>query len=208
MADVTKMSFQAWLNFTFDNPIVDPPQFHLGTLVGDPEILINYCTRLFADPVRLTQSYTHQQCEQSWWLIPGVDGYLGALGVKSIPFQTKRSCIQSFYVLFDKLFSHDPMGSSCFMWWERLLEGDWEGNGEFVRDDLQVCSEIVNGLQNILKLESEECRKSALHGLAEFADYVDPKCVSEIIDNFLVDARDVSLELQEYAKRVLMGDVL
>jgi hypothetical protein len=83
------------------------------------------------------------------------------------------------------------------MWWENFNAGsppdarfDW-------------CIEVM---EETLKLPSEACCESALHGLGHEEDKV-PETVHRIIDKFLAERSSVSPELRAYAARAREGAI-
>jgi hypothetical protein len=86
------------------------------------------------------------------------------------------------------------------MWWDIFpFWGEMVSQPKF--DDL-----FLDVMQATLKLNSDPCRESALHGLAHFPSR--REVVGEIITQFLADNPHLRPELREYAMRAEFGDVL
>jgi hypothetical protein len=135
----------------------------------------------------------------------GSAGELRFLLDTSIRFSLRRECIDSMYDLYEKLFSVDSLGDTCFMWWEYVLAYGPPGDNS-IYADREIASLMIDINGRILNIDNVECKRSALHGLGHLAPtwMVD---VARVIDAFLNSNRAIDAELKSYALAAKRGAV-
>lgn len=209
MIDISQISFDDWVAFTFDHP-VRRPQWYLETVydqyTGDHTVILNACARLFQDPTVAQGRFSRAQLVQGFDFIPGYRGYTRFLSDRCVSVNVRRSCVFAMVSLFEKLFARDPLDYVCFMWFEILRTSgtyDWRHFSE----DPPILESLLDTLSQILQLDSRECRRSALHGLSEF-HHDAPRKTRRIIERFLSEHPQLDPELLAYAQACRNGGQL
>ena len=86
------------------------------------------------------------------------------------------------------------------MWWDIFLTyGGARNTGE-----TEIDSAFLDTMAEILTLEPELCRLSALHGLNHWHEY-HPERVEQIVDAFLRETEDLTPRVLEYAHTARAG---
>jgi hypothetical protein len=220
--DITKYSFDEWVRFIFDCSVTDHNRTWREELalsgygdssdgeyfVGNQVVLLEYLSRLFRDPGFLLETYSPEQLEQAFWVIPGqllcVAGFIGPLWEKEIPWPVRQECIESMGDLFERLFAINPLDTSCYMWWDHLAYGYGMRGGVPEDDDsAQVQQVMFDTLCRILKLGSIHCQKSALHGLGHLRHPDTGKAIDEFLETHL----NMDDELKQYALACRSGAI-
>jgi hypothetical protein len=87
------------------------------------------------------------------------------------------------------------------MWWDIIpIYGGMEHT-----DRDRINEAVLNVFEQVLKLRSESCLESVLHGLGHWHDYV-PERTEPIVRRFL-GRTDLSPELRSYAELAATGSV-
>jgi len=209
--DLDEMSFEAWVDFTFDHPVSEPRWYEEESwgYSGSCGKVLAFCTRLFHDPEFLLDRYDEAQLSQGFWFIPGLDGYLRAIWCAETPLAPREECVLSMENLFGKLFAKHPFGEAAYMWWDGVdsyrggLCGGTSGDDRLVRmEEARLETVMLEVLGRILLGNaSRECQRSALHGMGHIANRCDEKTEAEItrlIDRYL--SEDVPKPLAEFAE--------
>lgn len=217
-----KTSYEEWVRHVFDHPAQAPEWWHDAGLYeegdrwdeeSDPALTLSYLTRLFEQPEELIERYTVGQIDQGLYYLVnnGCSDHMFVLRDESIAWEDRRRCVLAMIPLYRKLMAPvfgnalghtrqgwaDDRGVSniaCYMWWDVMPPFDG-----FDDDVLHVFEEV-------LKLESEACLESALHGLGHWQMYM-PERVISIVKKFLAARTDISYTLRAYAFRAAVGDV-
>jgi hypothetical protein len=112
--------------------------------------------------------------------------------------------------LFERLFAVYPLtDTACYMWWDLIITGyfeesDTNWNPLIVDDiDAQIQQAIFETLCRVLKLESRECQKSALHGLG----HLNHPLTEQTIEAYLNEQSRIDEELKEYAFKCITGEI-
>ena len=219
-----QLTFEQWLEYVFDHPVDDSKL----EWYWDPEAdrwdgpaadTIQFLTQAFENAPALFQPYTDAQLNQGLWFIVSnaCSNHMFALLDTDVPWSARQRCIRSFHSLFEQCFakrctshlSHldepgaSPLNLVCYMWWDIIPFGSQPNNPERSEFDRQ----ILNVLESTIQLTSIACQESALHGLGHWQhDY--PQRVTEIIDKFLQNQRELREELRTYALNAYSGCVL
>ena len=210
------LSFDDWIAYVFDNP----PDYRWFDLLDDwgelpPAVLVTYLTRLFEDARDLLDPFSNEQLNQSFWFLVGSGSdAIHALFDEQVPWPDRRRCVRAIYTLFADCFaprcgpflSHrdesrdNALNSICYMWWD--LFPTW-GQPEEPRL-AELDAELLAVMEQILALESDACRESALHGLGHWMRRY-PRRVETIIDAFLAAQPALRAELKQYALNARCG---
>ncbi|MBA3920355.1 MAG: hypothetical protein H0X31_01075 [Nostocaceae cyanobacterium] len=183
-----------------------------------PEIAITHLTHFFENINDITPLMSNEEYAQllKYIIDLSFSGYTFVLMNldNGIPVEARIHCIKSIYFVFDKLFKKrcplepflghisqkDPLDTVCFMWWDVI------GIAGHPREDkyAYIDRTILEVIENILRLDSEACRESALHGLNEWCSFY-PKAVKEIIHRFLNANSKINPQLAAYALKAQGG---
>ena len=215
------LSFAEWLNLVFDHPVSDrawywdsDDEWELGRETG-----AHYLCRLFAEAGSLPQRFCDEQIAigLKYLIDPGNSDTFFSLLAGPAPWEVRKSGLEAIYILFRDLFQKrcsDALGhidepgggalnGTCYMWWDILpVHGQPESPALSERDAL-----LLDVMRNILHLESDSVRESALHGLGHWQIYY-PEQVEKIVTDFIWKHRKIRDSLRNYAYAAMHGDVL
>ena len=218
---IQQVNFAQWLDFLFDHPVTEPA-WHWSTEAdqwgGSPAETVSHLTRTFRESGTALLKYSDAQLKQGFWYLvdPGCSDIAFSLVDSKVPEKLRLEAIESIGDLFEYCFarrcsdhlSHldepgaNPLNASCYMWWDILpIHGKPE---EPARRQTDIAILLV--LERTLRLESEACRESALHGLGEWQCYY-PLNVERIVDGFIWHNRKIRASLRNYAYAARHGDV-
>jgi hypothetical protein len=214
--NLNKYSFEQWVTFVFDHPISQSEEKEWywqdeWEHEADHSLMLEYLIRLFRNPTFLIDTYSPEQLEQGFWFLQRPVGLLEE-GLKDtdVKWQLCRECILSMGDLFERLFAVNPLDdSACHMWWDLLIGGylgTWHTSWDplIVDDkDLRTQQAIFQTLCRILKLESRECQKAALHGLG----HLNHPLTKQTIEAYLNQNSMIDGELKEYAIKCIEGEI-
>ena len=214
--DLNKYSFSQWVDFVFEHPIaqVGEKEWYWHDEwehEADNSLMLEYIIRLFRNPTLLLDTYSPGQIEQGFWFLLKPSGFLeNGLKDASAQWPLRKECIISMGDLFERLFAINPLeDSACYMWWDLVIDGYFETahtswNPLIVNDkDAPVQQTIFETLCSILKLNSRECQKSALHGLG----HLNHPLTEQTIEAYLNEDPIVDGELKEYAINCITGEI-
>jgi hypothetical protein len=214
--DLNKYSFAQWLGFVFDHPIAQAEEKAWywqdeWEHEADHSLMLEYLIRLFRNPAFLLDTYSPEQLEQGFWFLQKPLGFLEeGLRDSSVEWLLREECIGSMGDLFERLFAMNPLtDSACYMWWDSVISGYFEAAHTswqplIVDDkDAQAQQAIFETLGRILKLDSRECQKSALHGLG----HLNHPLTEQIIEAYLNESPMIDGELKEYAIKCIKGEM-
>jgi len=208
--DITKLSFEEWVQFVFDHPISKPEWYWAamsddedgGYGIGDKPVIVRYLTRLFLNPGILRGRYAPEQLEQGFWFIMSHGAFTHLLWDTEIPWPLRKACIESMGELFERFFALVPSDTACFMWWDEMAYEYYRRDGvPRDADDADVQEAMFQTLRRILGLESKACQTSALHGLGHLRHAQSSKA----IEAFISVHPDLDDELRGYAMRCRAG---
>jgi len=217
LVDLTKASYGEFVDFVFDHPTPaspwEPEWFH------DPELEVFYdarvqaahLARLFREPEPIAKRFTCEQLEQGFWLIlgpAGLDsGFLqGLLWDDELEWELRAALIDAMVDLFADFFAKEPLETTCFLWWDLLAWDYGPGGRDPARDadDARVQAAMFEALCRILALDSESCRKAALHGLGHLRHPDGPRT----IEQWLETCGNADPALRDYARECASGTML
>lgn len=170
--DLTNISFDDFVSLIFDPAErikLDTPALEMEVQV-DAKMLCAHYVRLFQKPEFLLSRFTKQQLEEGFWHIMGGnhEWYLGNLMEYSdAPLSSRKECIESMPVLFERLFVNEPLDTSVHMWWDAFCYSWHCGNRKRERggEDLELQDTYFQALEKVLTIDSWICQGAALHGL-------------------------------------------
>ncbi len=212
-------TFDQWINLIFDCSTDDPiTPLNAAPISVEctPELTVQYLTRLFQKSGEALQSCSDSQVNSGLWHIGSnaSSDYMLALLDKSVPWPERQQAVRAMYTLFERCFavrclpglSHlgeclsNPLNSVCYMWFDIIpIYGD---PGKPDRSD--VDGEMLALLRRIVRLDSEPCQESALHGLGHWQVHY-PHVVQATIDEFLQRTPHLRRELRHYAAAARRG---
>jgi hypothetical protein len=204
----------------FDHPVAEPPwyfQIDQETWDGEPLLTAQHVTRLFESPERLLEDYSPEQLEQGLWYLGGEgQPFMQALLDESVPWSVRERGLLSIQMFYEKFFAvacsdelghlcrrtFTPINRACYMWWDLFPS---YGN-PFGPSRQQEDRTVLHVMNEILSLDSEACRESAIHGLGHWhLNY--PEEVQQIVDEFLGRDPVLSTALRGYAMAARSGCV-
>ncbi len=229
-----EISFERWLQHVFDHPVGDEwwPSVEGGDWwwaddaeIWDGEencaIALAFMTRLFEDPGFLLDSYTPMQIDRgvNYMISNCCSNHCFAFTDPSTPIGDRVRCISAISTLFEQVMAPiygDYLGAgsslsdpdtptfSCYMFWDvcpiysRQLPAS---------EEPLILEAVVGVLERTLKLKSEACKESALHGLGHL-HLSHPELVAGIVGRYLAVVDNMSESLRRYAESAKEGNVL
>jgi len=175
----------------------------------DAEKLCAYYVRLFRQPEFLLSRFTKDQLEQGFWAIMGHAHEWSAgnlIEYSDAPLAIRKECIESMAVLFERLFTDEPLDTSVHMWWDSLCYAWHCGNRnrENGGEDLELQDIFFHTLIKVLALDSWICQGAALHGLGHLHHPETP----EVVDKFIGEHPTLTEEQIAYAHAAAKFKVL
>jgi hypothetical protein len=221
-------AFEAWVQAIFDHP-EDASQWQfqdspLDEWTISSELLVEYITRVFEQPDAVFAPFSDRQVAQSLWyhFASEGSGNLYALLDARVPWPRRKRCADSIFTLFRQYFARrcsphlghldeapeaqHPANGLCYMWWD--IFPTW-GKPE-QHEQAALDQALLQVMQLTLRLDSDACRESALHGLSHWHLHY-PQQVQATIDAFLrEEAAQHALrpELLRYARIARAGQAL
>ena len=204
--------FERWVDAVFDHPADGlewfwAPDFdeQWKALDLDGTTMVSHLTRLYRESSSLSRFTLDQVAQGIWFLIgessPAAPSHNLLDG--SIPLDRRVTCIRSMAVFFrDFVAPAAPAAAdteannfhiACYMWWD--IFPTW-GGGEGVAPEIdEACLAVM---ADVLKVPSELCQLSALHGLNHW--HLKRRAyVERTVDAFLLGSEAVTPRIREYA---------
>ena len=223
------LPFDAWVNYVFDHPILDPQWWWQDPESGhlqewnseaNPARTLSHLTRLFREPQGLVDRFTRPQIDQGLNLLvsPACSNHMSVLADARLPWPDRRACFDAMIPLYAKLMApvyQDDLGHTqrepgdperptyaCYMWWDviPLYGGMDHSDRDWINDA------VLRIFEQVLKLRAESCLESVLHGLGHWHLYI-PERTEPIVRRFL-SRTDISPALCHYAHLAATGNVL
>lgn len=140
------LPFDDWLAYLFGHP-VGPSGFRESDdwwdEAAEPELAVEYLTRLFTAPEIMLDRYPEDQIDRGFWFLVGESGHLSALLGPPASWEARRRGLLAIGDLYGRLFAvacadhlghldrgpepARPLNSICYMWWD--LFPTWGGHG-------------------------------------------------------------------------------
>lgn len=212
-------TFDRWLQTVFDHPVGGglpewywAPDFDVvwGSLELDEALTVEYLTRLFSGPGVL-RAYSLDQVAQAIWFLVGSSPAepIRAVLDASVPLASRVDCVAAIAIFFRDFVTpaapgpsranDDPFHTACYMWWD--LFPTWGGPSAGEPDIHRAC---LKAMGETLRLPSELCQLSALHGLNHWSLHHESH-VEQTIDAFLAATAEVSPMIRDYAAAARAG---
>lgn len=203
---MSSISFEQWAQFTFGFGAYSRP--FEGEYPGTPPDALDNCIRFFKGSRSVLSHVPRAAAIPALQDFPSIDGYGGLMSLPLLPEADRFRLVEGQFDLFRDAFSKDSFTDVAFLWWERLIGASWE-DGPPVQSDTRVCDRIAAVLFEVLGLDSEECVRSALHGLSDFGpnSSIPSSVVCEKITSMVLSRPRLSPRLRAYAEEVIDGDV-
>ena len=190
------------------NPATDTGWWWDSDIVFDPAEHAANLAALFRDPSDLRSRFSSDQLEQGfWYLISGAPGCLeNLLWDPDIPWKVREELIESTVDLYLKLFAHDPLDTSAYMFWDSLGYGYGHGTRHPATDveDRRIQETMFLTLQQILGIDSLPCQHAALHGLGHLRH----PDTGTVVMKYLEHHPELSEEDRSYAISCITGDIM
>lgn len=208
--DLRNISFDEFVSLIFqrDSPVrpdeIGPPFDEV-----DAEKLCAYYVQLFRQPQFLLSRFAKKQLEEGFWAIMGHthEWSVGNLiECADAPLVSRKECIESMAVLFERLFVNEPLDTSVHMWWDSLCYAWHCGNRkrENGGEDLELQDIFFHTLVKVLALDSRICQGAALHGLG----HLHHPDTGEVVSQFIREHPALTEEQIGYARAAAKFNVL
>lgn len=205
--DFTSCSFDEFVHFVFDRseavPQDDPWREAQFGEAFDPALLYRHLLRLFRAPEFLAGRYPEARLEAGFWFLMGPMGLLYILldpaRPSGLPGPMQTELVRAMVDLFASFFAANPLGTTCFMWWDCLVGDLCEGDSTSI-----LHGAIFQALCRILQLKSPICQVSALHGLG----HLEHPGKGRVIREYLIRNPRLDAETRRYARDAAAGKVL
>ena len=169
----------------------------------------------------LLSCYSNELLDQGFWLLlSGPSPQFMATRVdRNIALPARRRALRSFVPLFRQIMpvrcsaylsaSEDsganPVNSSCYMWWDLLTDTLSLSPDPDDLDLARLEEDFLFTLGDILAINHDACRESALHGIGHWVKMF-PR-LATVVDEFLSTTSGLRPELIDYARRAKAGSV-
>jgi hypothetical protein len=198
-------TFGQWIEWLFDRTSESD-----SSTDEEPEVpfenQISFCNIIFRSPRGCLFGYTDEQLILGFRFMGTDMGPLRLLSESSVQWSVRRNCILAISTLFRDFFSERPLGDTCFMWWEYVFMVASPSLNSFVADPA-LRDAFILVMREILDIENDNCRMSALHGLGHLAMKY-PDRIEPIIEQFIVEKAPLPSRIVDYAIACKHGDIL
>jgi len=207
--------------YVFDHP-EDEPQWDQDwrkvTWDGSSVTTVAYLTHLFENAGEVLRPFSDAQVSNGLAFLfrsEHIHAFQDDSPRQGASWLDRKRGLRSLYTLFEQCFalrcsphlSHldepgaNPLNVSCYMWWDIYPAYPTSANN--IEED-----EILLGvMEDVLRLDSDACRESALHGLGHWQMGY-PERVKAVTDEFLARNQAIRPELKHYALQARRGQVL
>jgi hypothetical protein len=221
------LTYDEWIDAVFNHPVAEPAWYF--TEIDNPElwnlyyhhpaIALQYMTRVFKEINKLPTRYSDGQIADGldYLVNPACSNHVGVIidANDAVSFEDQLHCIKSIYSVYEQLFStrcstqlsatnkdgtNRKLNIVCFMWWDTFPT--YGGEDKVLVEKME--SAIHDVIVRISTLDSEACKKAALHGLNEW-HFKYPQKVNTLVKEFLARNPQISPELKDYAEKASWG---
>jgi len=216
--------YERWVEHVFDHPVLPKnwwwhlsgPHAESWDDGADAGRTLSYLTRLFKESGELDQRYSRAQIDQglNYLVSSSCSNHMFAILDEGLPLGDRLACIEAIGDLYEDLLARvygddiahgsgsKDVNFALYMWWDIApLYGAMQ-----VENLADYNRTILSLFERILKLKSEACVESALHGLGHWHHYCS-KEVERVVGEFLKERKDLSTRLRSYAKAARKGRV-
>lgn len=221
------LPFEGWVDFVFDHPVLNPQWWWQEPESGyyqdwneeaDLARTLRYLTELFSSPKELISRFSRAQIDQglNYLVSSSCSNHMFVLSNSDLPLSGRLSCIRSMIPLYKDLIApvyQNDIGHNrwtanlakptfaCYMWWDIIpLYGSMG-----LPEQAEINDAVLHVFERTLRLKSEACLESVLHGLGHW-HHDAPKRTEDIIRQFL-RRTDISKPLRAYAECAAKGMV-
>jgi hypothetical protein len=205
-SDLTNISFDEFVSLIFVRDMPPPAAGRLDASFYDVGVefdaakMCAYYVQLFHRPEFLVSRFTKQQLEEGFWAIMGHTVEWSAANIiddPNLPLSSRKDCIESMAVLFERLFANEPLDTSVHMWWDSLCYAWHCGNRNRERggEDLELQDIFFQTLSKVLAIDSWICQGAALHGLG----HLHHPGTKELVNRYLDENPSLTTEQKAYA---------
>lgn len=207
--DLTNISFDDFVCLIFNRAEQTKRNGPFPEVEVDNKRLCTYYVRLFQKPEFLLSRFTKQELEEGFWeMMAGHhDWSLGNLMEYSdAPLSSRKECMESMAVLFERLFVTEPLDTSVHMWWDSFCYSWNCGNRKRERggEDLELQDAYFHALAKVLAIDSWICQGAALHGLG----HLHHPDTSALISRYIDEHPSLTKEQVAYAQAAAKFEVL
>ncbi len=159
--------------------------------------ILKLCICLFHNSSILLTQFRPEQLEQGFWFLLGPKLDLPRLiWDERLSRELREDTIEAMVEVFRQLFSKNPLDTICYMWWDLVIS-------PYQRRDSALEEKVVEALALILKMDSHQCQKAALHGLG----HLESTAKKAVIEIYLEQNPHLDLDAQAYAAAAVEGRV-
>jgi hypothetical protein len=133
--DLSALSYQQFLAFFFDRPIVGDKDEHdlFGSgvdsfVVSNPTTVVAHLQAMCRNFSEVTKVYSHEQLNQGLWAVFGAASCERFLFDPAVHLGLRVDCVESMYVPFRDVVASSAINeaeSFYFMWWDMILHTFW-----------------------------------------------------------------------------------
>jgi hypothetical protein len=209
--DLRGVGYDDWLAFVFDHPVAPAGEkewyFQADLEVeADAGRQVAYLGRLFLEPEVVAGRYTPDQIEQGFWFLFGGgcgEWFRGLLWGPSLPWETRRGCIEALPQLYDRLFERCALDTIPFMLPDLLAYEYGFGirHPDMDKEDRRVQQALFAAFRRMLDSCHPGTQEAALHGLHHLAH----PAGKEAIRAWLGSLFNLPHKVGRYAENVLAG---
>lgn len=204
---LSDLPFEQFVDYIFEHPVTNPAWYQTDKgdfTFGSGKVIVQDLIDLFRQPEFLFDKYSFEQLEQGFWFVSGwlcLVRFRGLLWEKRIALELREELVRSMFELFSRFFAVNALENICFMWWDIIAYGYYMENGKPEDEDgAKIQQAMFETLRRILELDSEDCQKSALHGLGHLKHPETEKTINDFLRRYIV-----SRELKDYAHLCIAG---
>lgn len=186
----------------------------------DPEFdnnkMVGFISEFYSRVTKISKDHSQSSIYHALnYTVNTTCGHLGYLiSNEAIEAERRVELVDSMFILFRDYFNSECANTSirnkvgfnqtinmvCYMWWELV---SWQGI-PYRHDMKSIDESILKCLENILRLDNEACKESAIHGLGHWYD-----SYPERVESIIAGNRDaIPIELKDYATQAVTGRVL
>ncbi len=215
------VTFEQWVEELFNHSIRKPQWYwdddfdeHWNLLGVSDSLTVEYMTHLFLSPDVL-KDYSLEQVAQGIWFLIGESspGQLAHTLLKSeIPLHQRVGCVDSITNFFRAFVApaadgpadeqKNPFHIACYMWWDIFPTYGSPNVGEAT-----LHSACLRTMATTLRISSELCQLSALHGLNHWHLHHAEE-VESIVNGFVQEMSGLTPRIVNYAATARSGQGL
>ncbi len=188
-----------FVTLVFEHPVSKPEWYWSEDLELEASgaAILKHCIDLFHNSSVLLTQFRSEQLEQGFWFLLGPKLDVPRLiWDERLSRELREDTIRAMVEVFRQLFSKNPPDTVCYMWWDLVITA-------YQIRDSALEERIVEALALILKIDSHQCQKAALHGLG----HLESATKKVLIETYLKENPHLDLDTQAYAAAAVEGRV-